>query len=158
MNPFHAILYPTDYSGCAAGVYPLACSLARDCGARLLVLHVEPPPVCHGEVVARRQEPVYEDILWQELHKAAPDQPGVCSEHHLAEGDAAAEIVKVAREEGCDLIVMGTHGRTGLRHALMGSVAERVLRQAPCPVLTLHGLSRATVPAAGGEPAAAARP
>src|SRR5262249_33247405 len=58
-------------------------------------------------------------------------------EHRLAEGDAAAEILRVARETNCDLVVMGTHGRKGLGRLLMGSVAEQVVRKAPCPVLTL---------------------
>src|SRR5207247_9050465 len=55
----------------------------------------------------------------------------------LLEGDAAKEIVELARDSQCDLIVMGTHGRTGLGRLLMGSVAEQVMRRAPCPVLTI---------------------
>jgi nucleotide-binding universal stress UspA family protein len=55
----------------------------------------------------------------------------------LAEGDPAAEIIRAAQETGAELIVMGTHGRTGLQRLLMGSVAEQVLRKASCPVLTV---------------------
>jgi nucleotide-binding universal stress UspA family protein len=55
----------------------------------------------------------------------------------LTDGEPYAEILRVAEDDGCDLIVMGTHGRTGLRRLLMGSVAEQVLRQASCPVLTV---------------------
>jgi nucleotide-binding universal stress UspA family protein len=58
-------------------------------------------------------------------------------EHQLAEGDTAREILEVAREHGAGLIVMGTHGRTGLGRLLLGSVAEQVLRQSSCPVLTV---------------------
>jgi nucleotide-binding universal stress UspA family protein len=61
-------------------------------------------------------------------------------EHHLREGDPATEILALAQEIGCDLIVIGTHGRTGVGRLLMGSVAEAVLRRAPCPVLTVKGL------------------
>jgi nucleotide-binding universal stress UspA family protein len=57
--------------------------------------------------------------------------------HEVLTGPAASEIVEFARARGMDLIVMGTHGRRGLSHLLMGSVAERVLRTAPCPVLTV---------------------
>jgi nucleotide-binding universal stress UspA family protein len=65
-----------------------------------------------------------------------PD-PEVQVERRLEQGDAATEIVRVAQETHCDLIVIGTHGRTGLSRVLMGSVAEKVLRQAPCPVLAV---------------------
>jgi nucleotide-binding universal stress UspA family protein len=53
-------------------------------------------------------------------------------------GNAAAVIIEVAQEQGCDLIVMGTHGRTGVAHLFLGSVAEKVVRTAPCPVLTIR--------------------
>jgi nucleotide-binding universal stress UspA family protein len=59
-----------------------------------------------------------------------------------AVGEPAAEILEVARARGADLIVMGTHGRTGLEHALMGSIAERVVRRAHCPVLTVRPAGR----------------
>jgi nucleotide-binding universal stress UspA family protein len=143
------ILYPTDFSATAAAAFPVACALARQHQARLLVLHVYPPPVCHGEVVARRQPDCYEDDLWCLLERyQAPDPVPV--EYRLAEGDAAAEIVHLAREEECDLIVLGTHGRRGLTRVVLGSVAEKVLRCAPCPVLSV----KAMPPVA---PAAAAR-
>jgi nucleotide-binding universal stress UspA family protein len=63
------------------------------------------------------------------------DSTGI--EYLLADGIPAEEIVKVASDRGCDLIVMGTHGRTGVGRLLLGSVAEEVMRKAPCPVLTL---------------------
>jgi nucleotide-binding universal stress UspA family protein len=67
-------------------------------------------------------------------------------EHHLKEGDPAAEILRLAQEARVDLIVMGMHGRTGLGRLLMGSVAERVVRQAPCPVLTVKVPQRQAPP------------
>jgi nucleotide-binding universal stress UspA family protein len=61
----------------------------------------------------------------------------VAVEQRLAEGDPAAEILHLATDTGCDMIVLGTHGRTGLDRLLMGSVAEQIVRKAPCPVLTV---------------------
>jgi nucleotide-binding universal stress UspA family protein len=149
MAILHTILFPTDFSERSQAVFPYACSLARDQGARLLVLYVDPPPLFHGEVVARRQEPDYEDRLLAELRRLQSPDPAVRVEYLLDEGKAAEEILRVAREENCDLILMATHGRTAVRRLLMGSVAEQVLRQAPCPVLTLS----APAPAEGAPPA-----
>jgi nucleotide-binding universal stress UspA family protein len=147
MVEFRCILCPTDFSGPAARAFPLACALARDHGADVLVLHVYPPPVAHGEVVARRQPNGFHDELWRQLQSFQAPGGAVCVRHRLEEGDAAGEIVRVAEEGGCDLIVMGTHGRTGLRRLVMGSVAEEVLREAPCPVLTVKALPDEEEPA-----------
>jgi nucleotide-binding universal stress UspA family protein len=75
--------------------------------------------------------------LRHRLDAVRPSVPNVTAEHVLLTGDEATEIVRLAVDEGFDLIVMGTHGRTGLSRLLMGSVAEQVLRRAPCPVLTV---------------------
>src|SRR6266446_797817 len=73
--------------------------------------------------------------------------PGaVSTERRLVEGDAATEILRLVQETGSDLVVMGTHGRTGLARFLMGSVAEQIVRKAPCPVLTLKGPMPSAVP------------
>jgi nucleotide-binding universal stress UspA family protein len=137
MLPLRTILHPTDFSPAAAHAFGLACSLARDHGARLVVLHVYPPPVCHGEVVARRQGEGYEEELWRMLSRVRPQGSPPEVEHRLAEGDAAEEILRIAREEPCDLVVLGTVGRTGLRRLLLGSTAEKVVCRAPCAVLTV---------------------
>jgi nucleotide-binding universal stress UspA family protein len=131
----HTILFPTDFSDRATAAFPMACAVARDQGAALLVLYVDPPPAFHGEVVDRRQ-PDYTAELWQQLHRLQPPE-GVRVDYHLAEGPPAEEILDFAREQKCDLIVMATHGHTGLRRLLMGSVAEKVVRGAPCPVLLI---------------------
>jgi nucleotide-binding universal stress UspA family protein len=129
----HTILFPTDFSDRATTAFPMACAVARDQGAQVLVLHVDPPPAFHGEVVDRRQSD-YAAELWQQLHRLkAPE--GVRVEYHLSEGPPAEEILDFAREQKCDLIVMPTHGHTGLRRLLAGSVTEQVVRGAPCPVL-----------------------
>ncbi len=74
----------------------------------------------------------------EELGKIVPDDGNIRFEHRLLAGVAGLEIPRLAEEEQADLIVMGTHGRTGLTRLLMGSVAEAVVRRAPCPVLTLR--------------------
>ncbi len=138
MLPIRTILHPTDFSPEADRAFQLACSLARDYAATLVVLHVFPLPISHGEVVARRQPNGVEEALWERLHAVKPPDPKVAVDHQLTEGDAATQVLRVARESGCDLIVMGTHGRTGLGRLLLGSVAEQVVRKANCAVLTVR--------------------
>ena len=122
------ILHPTDFSEAAEAAFRVACAVARKDDSRLIILHVYPPPICHGEVVARRQPDSYENDLWRLLEQYQAADGAVHVEHRLVEGDVADEIFRLAKEEGCDLIVMGTQGRTGLPRLLLGSVAEQVLR------------------------------
>jgi len=137
MSSFHKILFPTDLSKNAEWAYFFACSVARDQGAAIIILHVYPPPIDRSEVVARRQGKGYEEDLWRFLEEyEGGSVPGGVT-RQLKEGDTVEEILRVARESNCDLIVMGTHGRTGLGRLVMGSVAEQILRKAPCPVLTV---------------------
>jgi nucleotide-binding universal stress UspA family protein len=139
MLPIRKILHPTDFSDRSALAFRLACALARDHRAAVLVLHVVPPPLSWGEVVARREPDDYYEELWREyLLPMQSPEAGVRIERRLEEGPPAKVISRVAEEIGCDLIVMGTHGRTGLRRVLLGSIAEQVLRSAPCPVLTVR--------------------
>jgi nucleotide-binding universal stress UspA family protein len=138
MLRLQAIVHPTDFSNCSDYAFQLACSLAQDHGARLIVLHVTQPVIVGGEMSAYYvQTPAERQRLEAELlHRRAP--PDIQLEHRLEEGNPAELIVTVAEETGCDLIVMGTHGRTGFSRLLMGSVAEMVMRRAPCPVLTVR--------------------
>jgi nucleotide-binding universal stress UspA family protein len=150
MYPFRKILHPTDFSDQAAAAFGVACALARQHGAEVLVLHVMAPPIAWGEVVAREPPNGYEEQLWTEyLLPMRSPEPGVRVQHRLEEGMAQELIPLVAEETGCDLIVMGTHGRSGLRRLLAGSVAEHVLRTAPCPVLTIRGPLPGFVPSEG---------
>ncbi len=137
MSSIRTILFPTDFSPTAEQTYPFACSLARDLGASVIVLHVYPPPIDHSEVVARREPDGYEEDLWRRLkrYEASGAAGGVT--HLLEEGNVVESILRVAQEASCDLIVMGTHGRSGLSRLLLGSVAESILRKTLCPVLTL---------------------
>jgi nucleotide-binding universal stress UspA family protein len=137
MLPIRTVLHPTDFSPGSHLAFRLACSLARDYEARLVILHVAAPPVTIGtEGVVVFPPENYLDPVQKQLAEVKPrgSQEGV--EHQLVEGDPAAEILRAARELPADVIVMGTHGRTGLSRLLMGSVAEAVVRKAPCPVLT----------------------
>jgi nucleotide-binding universal stress UspA family protein len=138
MLPIKLILHPTDFSEVSDIAFRLACELARDRRCRLMVLHVVPPPESHGEEVARRQGSGYYHDVRRLLERVRPDDAELAVEHRLEDGPPADTILRVAREEGADLIVLGTLGRTGLTRLVLGSVAEQVVRQAPCPVLTAN--------------------
>jgi nucleotide-binding universal stress UspA family protein len=133
------ILHPTDFSKQAGFAFDFACSLAREHGAMLTVLHVVVPPIAaYGEAaMALPIEPIKETAT-QKLTQIRPSDPNVCFEHQLEEGDAAERIVHAAKVNQCDLIVMGMHGWTGLGRLIIGSVAEQVVRKATCAVVTLR--------------------
>lgn len=142
MNP-PKILFPTDFSTLGQTALELATSLARDRGAKLLIIHVEEPPVAYGggEMYYGIEEPNREE-LQRMLSEVVPTDPTVGYEHRLCTGSPAQAIVQLAEREGADMIVMPTHGRTGLVRLLMGSVAEEVVRKAKCPVLTVKAAAR----------------
>lgn len=131
------ILFPTDFSTSSDAGLRQATSLARDTGASLLIVHVEEPPTAYGGGEMYYGVPNPDNAALVEMLKAVvPSSSDVNYEHRLVVGDPASEIVRLAEEENVDLIVMGTHGRTGLKRLLMGSVAEAVVRRATCPVFT----------------------
>jgi nucleotide-binding universal stress UspA family protein len=132
------ILLPTDFSEPSEAAFHLGCSLARDHGSRLVLLHVvTPPTVAYTEGVMLPPTEDIRDEIWAKLDEIAPPEPGIEVERHMVEGEPSAEIMRLANESNADLIVMGTHGRRGLTRWVMGSVAEAVVRKAPCPVLTV---------------------
>jgi nucleotide-binding universal stress UspA family protein len=139
MLAIRTILHPTDLSPLSGCAFRLACSLARDHGARLIVLFVNPPDVLLAD--SPYLPPPDPAQIWErlqdELEMLQSPDPAVVVEHVLKEGDPSEEILRTVQETDCDLIVMGTHGRTGVRRLLMGSVAEHILRKAACPVLTV---------------------
>ena len=140
MLPFRTILHATDFSEHSGFAFWLACALARDYGARVVVVHVvTPTPVAgYAEGVFIPDPQPSHDKLRELLQSVRPTDPKIPVEHRMVEGDAADEIVRTAQETKCDLIVIGTHGRSGFGRLLMGSVAEDVLRGAPCPVVTVR--------------------
>jgi universal stress protein A len=138
MLAIQTILHPTDFSERSEHAFWLACALARDYGARLIVLHVaDAPVVAYGEGVAPPDPEELRAAAQEQLDRLQALHANIRAEHRVEEGDAVVEILRVAQEAHADLIVMGTHGRTGLWRLLMGSVAEQVVRQAVCPVLTV---------------------
>ena len=152
MKPIKTILYPTDFSRSSEYAFGLACSIARDHGARLLVLHVVPKfsPVAGPSDKAALQKAehteqdlkTYQREMEKKLHHLQPQGGKVDVEHLLKEGEPGAAILQALHEKPCDLIVMGTHGKTEQERKLLGSVAEEVMLKASCPVLvvkTPHG-------------------
>ncbi len=145
--PPDRILVPSDYSERSDHALEYASSLAAAHGARVVLLHVlsplagslqdlaMAPDYRFVELVERRHE-----SAMNELHRRKPAayEGKVEYSAHVEEGEAAAVIARVATEQDCDLVVMGSHGRTGLRRALLGSVAERTARLAEVPVLILR--------------------
>jgi nucleotide-binding universal stress UspA family protein len=140
------IVVPVDFSGANDAALKLATALARDGGGSLLILHVEQPPIGYGGGDMGMLEGPHAGLDLQSLlEQVRPTDPNVKYEHHLVVGDPAREIVRLAADEDADLIVIGTHGRSGLTRLLMGSVAEEVVRRAECPVLTVKQPHGATV-------------
>jgi universal stress protein A len=149
MLAIRTILFATDFSPSSEAALPLACALARDYGARLVLVHVSgPPTVLDYRAMAMSGELVNPgEAAKEQFAQLGPALRGIAAECRIEEGDAAKEILRVADDIGADVIVMGTHGRTGLAR-LLGSVAEKVIRLAKCPVLTLrHPAAVASTPA-----------
>ena len=138
---FRTILYPTDFSEPAQEALPYAIRLAQDSGACLIILHVVetlgPENVTYGEATSLPQPAAYRDRLRQDLRQIPIPDPQPRVEYLLREEDPVTAILRTAAERDCDLIVIGSHGRHGLRRLLEGSVAEQVVRGAACPVLVV---------------------
>jgi nucleotide-binding universal stress UspA family protein len=157
MLPFHTILHPTDFSQRSKNAFQVACALARDYSARLIVVHVKPPHHVGGEVYMMIKDPdVRRQELMTELEALKPADDDLPIERVLKEGSPAPEIVQTAKEMHCDVIVMGAHGHSALARLLMGSTTEAVLRISPCPVLMIR--APFPVEAVAASPPAAAPP
>lgn len=143
------VLYPTDLSASSSSAFQIAADIAREHGAVLLILHVVetlgPENVTYGEAVSALEPESYHRRLEEDLHRLVPAPTGVSVQYILAAGAPAYEIERVAREHSCDLIVMGTRGRTGLSRLLVRGTAEQVISLAHCPVLiTKSPITRAS--------------
>ncbi len=129
------ILFPIDFSYASNAALPYAASLAKESNAQLLIAHVnELPSAYAGEMYYGLLNPSREELMGM-LHNVKPADSSTAVSYHLIEGNPVGAIVHFAKEENVDLIVIGSHGRTGIVRALMGSVAEGVVRKAHCPVL-----------------------
>lgn len=138
------ILVPHDFSETAQRALCYAVDLAEKLGARVTIVHAYEIPVWgfpEGPAltvdIAGRLEKAARNALDAVVSRA--QRPNVEVTAVLRHGPAWSEIDAVAKETKADLVVMGTHGRRGVARALLGSVAEKVVRSAPCPVLTVHG-------------------
>jgi len=140
---FRKILVPIDFSKHSEAALTLAIELAREGGGSVHLFHAYELPAAIGMSYGI----AIPQAVWDGVQEAARQRldecfarvraAGLSGASHLAAGPAADAITQAAAAEKADLIVMGTRGLTGLKHVLLGSVAERVLRTAPCPVLTL---------------------
>lgn len=141
MQTFKNILVPTDFSEPAEQATEMAISLALKFDTKLTLLHVHFVPTSYYgygeglywpvEDLAREAQKALDEAL-AKLKERYPRAEGV-----LDSGNPSEQILSVAKDRGIDLIVMGTHGRRGLKHVLLGSVAEKVVRRSPVPVLTV---------------------
>jgi nucleotide-binding universal stress UspA family protein len=144
-SPFQIrkILVPIDFSDCSRKALQYALALAREHRAAITLIYVVPPPAYpvgefggleYGNLVADMRTGGEKQLA--EL--AAEIGDAVSVETQVRTGSPAAEIVAAAQESADDMIVISTHGHTGLKHVLLGSVAEHVIRGAPCPVLVVR--------------------
>lgn len=144
MITFKKILCPIDYSDCSAKALRYAAGLALKDSGRLYLMHVIDKRIYDygGPVYEVQPSPDEETIthLKQKLGESVPKEirGDIEVETIVTVGLPAQEVVNAAEKEGVDIIVMGTHGRSGISHVVMGSVAENVTRKAACPVLTVR--------------------
>lgn len=138
MPIFQRILCPVDFDSNSVAALRLAKELAQRDNAKLYLFHSIPPTdplVVSAPMLAKRTE----EEARRELGKIETGElGGVPHELLLRVGHPSEEVITVAKDLRADLIVMATHGRTGIPHLVIGSVAERVVREAPCPVLTVR--------------------
>jgi len=139
---FSKILCPIDFERDSMDALELACAIARqDAGTICLLTVIGVPPAGATALppVPIFPNPEFEAETRRRLEALAQERiAGVSHELFVASGNAATEILNLAAKRGIDLIVMGTHGYKGVKHFLLGSIAERVVRESPVPVLTVH--------------------
>jgi nucleotide-binding universal stress UspA family protein len=143
-GPLKKILLPTDFSDYSRHAQHLACALAKRSGAHIDVVHVLneiPEYLSYDSAEARNYESQARAIAGEHLDSVGKqiENSNLSTKTHLCKGVPADVIAQAADRLGSNLIVMGTHGHTGFTHTMLGSVAERTLRLAPCSVLTTHG-------------------
>ncbi len=140
------VIHPTDFSDTARAAEAQALTMARVLGAELVILHVAVEGMLYGETPFGHAEleRVYEaQRTWAQRavdeRVAAARGTGIAARGLVRVGVPAEEIVRTAQAEGAAMIVMGTHGRSGVQRLILGSVADRVLRTATCPILVVRG-------------------
>ncbi len=135
------ILVPVDFSEHNRWALDFAVALAKDANAKLIIVHVQDEPIrfAGGDGLALADLRLRTRALDHKLNQTLPVSTDVVVEHQLLTGVPAIEIVRFAEQHAVDVIIMNSHGRKGLIHLLLGSVAENVIRNAPCPVITVKG-------------------
>src|SRR5512139_47516 len=143
---FKKILFCTDFSKNSHWAFTYALNLAKNYNAKLFILHVTPVPTCPEQLTIYLPPEKLRELMIAQKNELEKE----LNTHYLRklseiekykvlfkEGEPFMEIIQMAKKESVNLIVMGTHGRTGLDHVLFGSTAEKVVRKSPCPVLTI---------------------
>jgi len=145
MIEIEKILFPCDLTGNSIKILPYALSVSEKYDSRIYLLHVVQDVIKWGTFYAPRFS--WERCQKEALKHAERAMENVCGQHLkgcpnfqsiIISGDPVEEILKTIEAEGIDLVIMGTHGRKGLEHAVMGSVAERVVKRSPVPVLVVN--------------------
>lgn len=142
MFPIRTILHPTDFSASSEAALVHACALAKDYGGEVVLLHVWEPLIVMGGEQYPQVPPNDVEETMARLDVLPVPEPSVKVSRKVVVGEPAEEIVREAKQRPCDMIVMGTHGHSGVTRVLLGSVAEGVLRHATCPVLTVRSAPR----------------
>ena len=144
-NLFSRIVVPTDFSDCSEEAWALAKRVAGTLGSEVVLAHILVEPIVYGDPSGAADSTLQlfeQGRKWveDELEKwaSAARAEGTTVRTIVRTGSANEEIVNLATDERAELIIMGTHGRHGMAHLLLGSVAERVVRTAPCPVLVVR--------------------
>ncbi len=151
------ILVPVDFSGCSGRALAYAIAFAQQFKASIALMHVVELNYM-GTGLGEIEVPLLENELRENASRQLNSlletvvRTGVPAEAHLRLGRPWYEMTEAARTMGADLVIMGTHGYTGLRHVLMGSTAERVVRHAPCPVLIVRELEHEFLQPEPGQP------
>ncbi len=146
------ILVPTDFSESAMAAYEYALSIAKTFQSKIYLIHVYEPLVYYSEAplglpdmftmeqnIQAASEQSMKKIVDEYFHGRRETYGDIEVESILTQGKPFIEIIKAAREKNADMIIMSSHGRSALEHILLGSVTEKVVRKAPCPVLTVRG-------------------
>jgi nucleotide-binding universal stress UspA family protein len=145
MSEFKNILFATDFSDSSDHAFRFALSMAKCFNSSLLILHVINElvdlrgfyvPHISFDKLEEEMDASARKMMYKFIHNQLADYPNVQS--FVTPGIPYDEILRLADEKGVDLIVMGTHGRTGLDHVLFGSTAEKVVRKSPVPVMTIR--------------------
>jgi nucleotide-binding universal stress UspA family protein len=156
MNAIRKILVPTDFSGHADQALRVAHTLAQACGAEVILFHVARPPAVALEDGRLLADPGQGKgvNLWDRFQSILANDPKVRVKHEviIADRPSPAHILEILDKLGCDLIVMGTHGHSWLKHRLLGGVTEEVIRRANCPVMVVKTPAHEEAPSPGRAP------